>query len=99
MAIMRYVAMFEDTPAMTAVRAARVAEHLDYLREHADEIRIAGGLREDAQGRFVGGLWVLEVSGRERAVELIESDPYFVPKHRSYRLLLWGKAFDEPVTL
>lgn len=99
MAIMRYVALFEDTPAMMAVRAAREAAHLAYLREHADEIRIAGGLREDAQGRFVGGLWVLEVSGRERAVELIESDPYFVPEHRSYRLLLWGKAFDEAVTL
>ena len=99
MAIMRYVALFEDTPAMMAVRAAREAAHLAYLREHADEIRIAGGLREDAQGRFVGGLWVLEVSGRERAIDLIESDPYFVPEHRSYRLLLWGKAFDEAVTL
>ena len=63
MAIMRYVALFEDTPAMMAVRAAREAAHLAYLREHAGEIRIAGGLREDAQARFVGGLWVLEVSG------------------------------------
>ena len=84
MAIMRYVALFEDTPAMMAVRAAREAAHMAYLRQYASEIRIAGGLREDAQGRFVGGLWVLEVSGRERAVELIESDPYFVPEHRSY---------------
>lgn len=99
MASMRYVALFEDTPAMMAVRAEREAAHLAYLRQHASEIRIAGGLREDVQGRFVGGMWVLEVSNRDRAVELIESDPYWVPEHRSYRLLLWGKAFDDPVTL
>lgn len=35
MAIMRYVALFEDTPAMMAVRAAREAAHMAYLREHA----------------------------------------------------------------
>ncbi len=99
MASMGYVALFEDTPAMMAVRAEREAAHLAYLRQHANEIGIAGGLREDAQGHFVGGLSVLEVSHRERAVQLIESDPYWVPEHRSYRLLLWGKAFDEPVTL
>jgi uncharacterized protein YciI len=96
---MRFIALFEDTPEMMAVRAEREAAHLAYLRQHASEIRIAGGLREDVQGRFVGGLWVLEVSNRDRAVELIESDPYWVPEHRSYRLLLWGKAFDDPVTL
>ena len=44
---------------------------------------------------FVGGLWVLEVPSRERAVELIEADPYYEPAYRSYTLLTWGKAFPE----
>ena len=51
-------------------------------------------------GSFVGGLWVLEVESRERAVELVENDPYYVPAHRSYRLLTWGKALaDKQVVL
>ena len=82
-----------------AMRAERGAAHLDNLRQHHAEILIGGGLRQEAGGVFVGGLWVLEVRSRARAIELIESDPYFVPEHRRYRLLLWGKAFDDPVTL
>jgi len=42
----------------------------------------------------------MEVSSRERAVELIEQDPYWVPAHRSVRLLTWGKGLpDLAVTL
>jgi hypothetical protein len=40
------------------------------------------------------------VDSRERAVELIENDPYYVANHRAYQLLVWGKAFaDQPVLL
>lgn len=94
---MRWIAFFVDTPDMLQVRAEREALHLAYLRRHELEISIAGGCREAPGGVFVGGLWVLEVASRERAVELIEGDPYFVPAHRSYRLLTWGKAFADKV--
>lgn len=97
---MRWIAYFEDTPQMLAVRAEREALHFAYLHEHADEILMAGGLREGPGQTFVGGLWVLEVASRERAVALIEADPYFVPECRRYRLLTWGTAFpDRLVTL
>jgi uncharacterized protein YciI len=89
---MRWVAIFDDKPAMLAVRQEREALHLAYLRAHENEILIAGGLREAPGAGFVGGLWVLEVESKERAVELVQNDPYFVPEHRSYRLLTWGKA-------
>ena len=36
---------------------------------------------------------------RQRAVELIESDPYFKSNPRSYRLLSWGKALPQFQTL
>lgn len=92
---MRWVAVFEDTPAMIEIRRMREADHLKYLDRHREEILVAGGLR-DAPGRaFVGGLWVLEVDSQERAIELVENDPYFVRPHRSYRLLVWGKALPE----
>jgi len=91
----RWVAIFDDEPQMLEVRLTHEAEHLKYLEEHQDEVVLAGGLREVAAGQHVGGLWVLEVSSRERAVELVEQDPYFVLGARSYELRVWGKAFPE----
>lgn len=92
---MRWVVIFEDKPAMLAVRQEREALHLDYLRKHEHEIPIAGGLREAPSSTFIGGLWILEVTSRERAVTLVEGDPYFFPAYRNYRLLTWGKALAE----
>lgn len=97
---MRWIALFDDAPEMLAIRKARGEQHLAYLRAHADEILIGGGLRDHPESPFVGGLWVLEVASRARAVELIESDPYYEPAHRRYRLLVWGKALaDREVVL
>lgn len=92
---MRWVALFEDTPQMLQVRQDHEAAHFEYLRAHEGEIVIAGGLRDIPAGPFVGGLWVLEVPSRQRAVELVERDPYFVHGVRSYKLHVWGKAFAE----
>lgn len=92
---MRYVVIFEDTPAMAAVRRELEPAHIAFLRAHADEILIGGGLREVPGGPFAGGLWVFEVASRERAVELIEADPYFAAEPRPYNLLVWGKATPE----
>jgi uncharacterized protein len=80
---------------MQKVREAHEPAHLAYLRAHEAEIVVAGGLRDEPAGTFVGGLWVLEVSSRERAVELVERDPYFVHGVRRYRLHVWGKALPE----
>ena len=88
---MRMVAIFNDTPAMVNIRRRLEPEHLAYLRANLAEIRLGGGLRESDDPAFVGGLWILEVESRERAVQLIEHDPYFVAEPRPYRLLLWGK--------
>ena len=92
---MRWVVVFEDTEEMLKVREAWEPAHLEYLGNHASEIVLAGGLRNAPAGHFVGGLWVLEVPSRERAVELVERDPYFLHGVRSYRLHVWGKAFPE----
>jgi len=97
---MRWITFFSDTPEMMEVRKERQDLHFEYLKKHESEILIAGGCREVPDGAFVGGLWVLDVPSKERAVELIENDPYFVPSCRTYQLLVWGKAFAEkPVVL
>ena len=89
---MRYVAIFDDSTEMAEVRNRVEPDHLRYLEEHHAEIPMAGGLRNEHGGRYVGGLWVFEVANRARAVELIEGDPYFIACPRTYRLLAWGKA-------
>ena len=92
---MRFVALFEDPPGMAAVRERLGGAHLAFLEQHRDEIRMAGGLRHEAGGAFAGGLWVFEVSDRQRAVALIEADPFQQALPRPYRLWLWGKALPQ----
>ena len=89
---MRYIAFFEDSAEMAAVRRAHEPDHLRFLEKHREEIPMAGGLRNEPGGPYVGGLWVFEVESRSRAIELIESDPYYVAHPRKYKLLACGKA-------
>ncbi len=89
---MRFVVIFEDSPEMAAVRSKAEPAHLAFLEANRTEIPMAGGLRNEHEGPYVGGLWVFEVRSRERAIQLIESDPYYLAHPRSYRLLAWGKA-------
>ena len=89
---MRFVVTFEDSPEMAEVRRIREPDHLSFLEKHHGEIPMAGGLRSEHGGPYVGGLWVLEVESRSRAMELIEQDPYYVAYPRKYQLLAWGKA-------
>lgn len=80
---------------MVPVRQAHEPAHLKFLETYRDEIPMAGGLRNDHGGPYVGGLWVFEVASRQRAVELIEADPYYQAQPRKYRLLAWGKALSQ----
>ncbi|ATX75871.1 MULTISPECIES: YciI family protein [Reinekea] len=96
---MRLACIFTDKIEMNEHRKMYGSDHLNYLKENNKEILIGGGFRDEVDGQFVGGMWILEVASFERATELIENDPYFVPELRSYKLKLWGKACDEPVVL
>jgi uncharacterized protein len=98
--VARWVVFFEDSDGMLDVRRKHGAEHLAYLDANKHKILIGGGLRPAPGESFVGGLWVLEVADRAEAVRLIENDPYYRPEFRKYRVLAWGKAFeDRSVTL
>jgi len=96
---MRLIAYFEDSSEMMTHRAKNEVDHLEYLKQNQKEIPIAGGLRPELDGLFVGGLWVLEVDSFERAEELIKNDPYYAPELRTYKLLVWGKAHEGDVIL
>ena len=92
---MRLVAIFDESADMVRVREKYEPAHLKFLEEHRSEIPMAGGLRNEQGGAYVGGLWVFEVASRQRAIDLIESDPYFQASPRKYRLLAWGKALPQ----
>jgi len=92
---MRFAVIFEEGPEMVPVRAEHEPAHLAYLEAHRDEILMAGGLRNEHGGPYAGGLWVFEVSSRDRAVALVEQDPYHQANPRQYRLLAWGKALPQ----
>lgn len=92
---MRFVVVFEEGTEMVPVREAHEPAHLAYLEKHREEIRMAGGLRDQHGGPYVGGLWVFEVQTRQRAVELIEQDPYYLANPRKYRIFVWGKALPQ----
>ncbi|OYU09717.1 MAG: hypothetical protein CFE38_21055 [Comamonadaceae bacterium PBBC1] len=94
---MRWVAIFQDDPGMLGVRKRHGQAHLNYLAENENEILIGGGLRSGPGEPFAGGLWVLEVVSRDRAVKLIENDPYYAPEVRSYRLFTWAKALEDKI--
>ncbi len=93
----RWLVVFDDTAMMLEVRRQLQDQHFAYLREHISEIPLAGGCRDEPGGDYNGGAWVLEVASKERAIELIENDPYFKAQARKYRLRTWGKALADHV--
>ena len=76
---MRWVAIFDDTEGREAVRKDHSGAHFDYLAANRDKIVIAGGLRHAPGEWYCGGLWVMEVDSRDKAVRLVEGDPYLRP--------------------
>jgi len=91
---MRWVAIFTDRPGALAIREASAAAHFDYLEAHRDQIRLAGGVRDEPGGPPDGGLWILDnIRDRAEAVRLCEEDPFFrAGLRQSYVLKAWGFA-------
>ena len=91
---MRWVAIFTDRPGALAIREASAAAHFDHLEAHRDQIRLAGGVRDEPGGPPDGGLWILDnIRDRAEAVRLCEEDPFFTAGLRqSYVLKAWGFA-------
>lgn len=95
----RWVAIFEDDETKAKdIRGKYTQDHIAYLAANKSTILLAGGLRPEPGGAFEGGLWILEVEGRDEAMACVENDPFY--KHglrKSVRVAAWGKAFPEDV--
>lgn len=94
-----WVVIFEDTEEMLAYRKQYGADHIAYLRRHADQIVTAGGFRNAPDTPFTGGMWIVKNASRVDVDALVTQDPYFNPKCRKYAVHYWGKAIDQDVTI
>lgn len=65
-----------DKPGHAAVRADNRAAHLAFLKAHAEAVKIAGPLLDDAGTGMVGSLLIIEAADRAALDELIAQDPY-----------------------
>ena len=97
---MKFVIRTYDNIDRINVRNLYMQSHLEYLAANAREILVAGSLREEIDSNPVGALWIIESESKKRAIELIESDPFYIHGLRSkYEILHWSKAFDHPASV
>lgn len=90
---MRFAAMFFDDLDPPKLDADLTRRHFDYLRDHADSIVSAGGLKTEAGGPFHGSLWVIEAETIEEARRLADEDPYCLAGLRpDRRVFIWNHA-------
>jgi uncharacterized protein YciI len=91
---MLYAVLFTDNAAQAEARARLMPAHLDFLERHRDRIRAAGPLRDAADGRAAGGLWLVEADSAEAVVALYREDPFWPTGLRqSVRVLQWSQVF------
>jgi uncharacterized protein YciI len=71
---MRWVAIFIDRPGALAIREAKAEAHFDYLELHREQIRLAGGVRDEPGGPPDGGLWILDnIKDRAEAAQRVSN--------------------------
>jgi uncharacterized protein YciI len=68
------LACFDKAEALDLRMATREA-HLDYVRENAGAVKLAGPMLDEADG-MAGSLFILEVADRAAALAFNAADPY-----------------------
>jgi len=98
---MLFVARFEDDPDALRIREAQTDNHMAFLAEHADQIVVAGPLREEPEAAPIGAMWIVEAPDREAAEALLDEDPFWIHGlRRSRSVLQWSRVVpDHPVTI
>lgn len=93
---MLFVVRFTDKPGSLALRQQLLTEHLRWLEEHQDVVRVAGSLRPEPSDPPVGACWVVEEKSNAAVENLLKADPFWTGGLRaSYEILHWSKAFPD----
>lgn len=73
---MPFLILTFDKAGHDRVRDEHRAAHYAHLRAHQAQLIASGGLRDDADGKFIGGAIMLDTDSREEAERFAESDPF-----------------------
>lgn len=73
---MPYMIMMLDKPHSKAIRDEHRAAHYAYLIEHQSKLLLSGGLLQDDESQFMGGLIMLDVATRQEAEAFVANDPF-----------------------
>ena len=91
---MIYAVLFEDDDSRADMRARHMSDHLAFLERNAASIQAAGPLKDAADDRPAGGLWVVQADSREAVQALIEADPFWpTGLRKSVCILAWTQVF------
>jgi uncharacterized protein len=89
-----YVILFEDDSSKADMRARYMADHLAFLKAHADVVRAAGPLIDAGDGSGAGGLWLVEADKIGDTEALCRADPFWpTGLRKSVRILEWKQVF------
>jgi len=89
---MIFLILFEDAPGHDHVRGEKMADHLAFLSDHADQISAAGPLFEGDAG--AGGAWLVDAKDAAAAHTLVERDPFWpTGLRKSVKVLRWHQVF------
>lgn len=68
--------------------------HVAYAQAHP-ELLISGGLKPGPDAAFCGALWIVEATSRQEVETLVQNDPFYDPRWRSYDIYTWGKILED----
>ncbi|PWC87498.1 hypothetical protein TSH100_10325 [Azospirillum sp. TSH100] len=93
---MPYVISFFDAPGVLERKRQIRQIHVEYVAANAHRIIASGGYFPDDDDFPNGGLIILDVETREKAVNYIENDPFFLNGiFKTYTINRWKKfVFD-----
>jgi uncharacterized protein YciI len=93
---MLFMVRFTDRPDAHDVRRRYLAEHLVWLDQHKEKVRVGGSLRTAPGEPPVGGLWIVDATDKGEIQGLVQSDPFWANGLReSIEILHWSKAFPD----
>ena len=73
---MKFMIYCLDKPGAASLRAANRAAHLDYLKNFAGQVVVAGPLLADDDAGMIGSLLLMEFPDRAAADSFAKGDPY-----------------------
>ena len=91
---MKYVVLFEDNDEFAHKRAEHMAEHKQFLADHAGQVEAAGPMKDGTSGEPAGGIWIVDADSAEAVQALVETDPFWpTGLRKSVRILEWTQVF------